>query len=320
MKSQYVEELKSGQTVKESFILSRKTLREKRDGGMYAVLELSDRTGAIEAVAWDSVVESLRSISTGDVVFVSGAVNEYNDRLQIVVQSITRTKDEDIDPKDYLPVTEENTEQIFEEIVQYGKKVKDPHLRSLLDMFFGDARLIAQFKLAPAAKRVHHAYLGGLLIHTRNVVKLGEHFAAVYPSVNRDLLVTAGILHDIGKVYEYQFIKSIDFSTEGRMLGHIVIGYELTARMIQKISGFPDILRCKVLHMILSHHGELEWGAPKLPVFLEALILHFADNLDSKVAMMTESFEKYRGYDRDWSDFHPYLERELYVRGDDDRT
>lgn len=104
------------------------------------------------------------------------------------------------------------------------------------------------------------------------------------------------------------------------MLGHIVIGYELTARMIQKISGFPDILRCKVLHMILSHHGELEWGAPKLPVFLEALILHFADNLDSKVAMMTESFEKYRGYDRDWSDFHPYLERELYVRGDDDRT
>jgi 3'-5' exoribonuclease len=318
MKSQYIEELKSGLTVKENFILSRKILREKRDGGMYAMLELSDCTGAIEAVAWDNVVESLGSISTGDVVFVSGTVNEYNNRLQIVVQSIRRTDDGDIDPKDFLPETEENREQVFEQIVQHGKKVKDPHLISLQDIFFSDARLIAQFKLAPAAKRAHHAYLGGLMVHTRNVLDLSERIATVYASVNRDLLVTAGILHDIGKVYEYQFIKSIDFSTEGRMLGHVVIGYELVARMIEGMSDFPDILRCKVLHMILSHHGEFEWGAPKLPVFVEALILHFADNLDSKVAMMTESLKKYKGHDRDWSDYHPYLERELYVREDED--
>ncbi|UCC12745.1 MAG: HD domain-containing protein [candidate division WOR-3 bacterium] len=318
MKSQYIEELKSGQVVKENFILSRKILREKKDGGMYAMLELSDRTGSIEAVAWDNVVESLRSVSTGDVVFVAGTVNEYNNRLQIVVQSLRRTNDADIDPKDFLPETEEDTDKVFEEIVTYRKKVKDPHLISLLDVFFKDTRLITQFKVAPAAKRAHHAYLGGLMVHTRNVLDLTEHIAQVYTSANRDLLITAGILHDIGKVYEYQYIKSIDFSTEGRMLGHVVIGYELVARLIQGIPDFPDILRCKVLHMILSHHGEFEWGAPKLPVFVEALILHFADNLDSKVAMMTETLKKYKGHDREWSDFHPFLERELYVREDDD--
>lgn len=318
MKSQYIDELKSGLTVKENFILSRKIIREKRDGGVYAMLELSDRTGGIEAVAWDKVVESLRSIATGDVVFVSGAVNEYNNRLQIVVQSIKRTSDGDIDPTDFLPETDENTEHIFDEIVEYAQKVNDPHLRSLLDIFFNDTNLIVQFKIAPAAKRAHHAYLGGLMVHTRNVLKLIESIETVYTSIHRDLLITAGILHDIGKIYEYQYVKSIDFSTEGRMLGHVVIGYELVARIIKKIPDFPDILRCKLLHMILSHHGEFEWGAARLPVFIEALILHFADNLDSKVAMMIESLKKYRGHDREWSDFHPYLERELYVREDDD--
>jgi 3'-5' exoribonuclease len=318
MKSQYVDELKSGQTVKENFILSRKIIREKRDGGVYAMLELSDRTGGIEAVAWDNVVESLSSIATGDIVFVSGAVNEYNNRLQIVVQSIKRSSDGDIDPRDFLPETDENTEHVYDEIITYAHEVKDPHLGSLLDAFFKDAHLIEQFKIAPAAKRAHHAYLGGLMVHTRNVLKLIESIGTVYTSIHRDLLITAGILHDIGKVYEYQYVKSIDFSTEGRMLGHVVIGYEMVARMIKNIPAFPDILRCKVLHMILSHHGEFEWGAPRLPVFIEALILHFADNLDSKVAMMTESLKKYKGHDREWSDYHPYLERELYVREDDD--
>lgn len=314
MKSQYAEELRSGQTVKEIFVLAWKSIKDKKDGGVFAVLEFSDRSGTIQGIAWDNVVESVSTLSVGDFVFVAGNVNEYNDRLQIVVNSIKKIEEDEINPEDFLPRTEEDIDIVFGEIDAFRKKIKDVYLRQLLDVFFKNKEFIEKFKLAPAAKRVHHAYIGGLLVHTRNVLKLIDKVSMVYADLNIDLLITAGILHDIGKVHEYTYTRSIDFSTQGKMFGHIVIGYEMVADSIKQIPDFPESLKIKLLHMILSHHGEYEWGSPKQPSFLEALVLHFLDNLDSKIEMMLSARKKNRGVEKDWSDYHPFLEREIYLR------
>lgn len=314
MKSQYVDELRSGHTVKEKFILSKKILKEKKDGGTYAMLEFTDRSGSIEAIAWDNVVESLNVLSVGDFVFISGTVNEYNDRLQVVINSIKRISDDEIDPKDFLPHSDKDIDKVMGEINDFRAKVSNPYFKNLLDSFFKDQAFVQKFRLAPAAKKAHHAYLGGLAVHTLNILKLMANIQSIYKTLNIDLLITAGILHDIGKIYEYTYTKKLDFSTKGKMLGHIMIGYELIAEKIGKIPQFPESLRLKLLHMILSHHGEFEWGSPKQPVFLEALILHFIDNLDSKAEMMIDELRKNRGKQREWSDYHPYLEREIYLR------
>jgi 3'-5' exoribonuclease len=216
----------------------------------------------------------------------------------------------------FLPQTDEDISQVFEEINNFRSKVQNKYLKQLLENFFDDKELIEKFKRAPAAKRIHHAYLGGLLVHTRNVLKLADEMKRVYETLDLDLLITAGILHDIGKIYEYTYARKLDFSTQGRLLGHIVIGYELVAERIKQIADFPRPLRFMLLHMILSHHGEYEWGSPRRPNFLEALVLHFIDNLDSKVEIMMSEKKKNKGMEKEWSDYHPYLEREIYLRED----
>lgn len=314
MKSQYVNELRSGQVVKEKFILSKKILKEKKDGGTYAVLEFSDKSGTIEGIAWDNIVDSLNALSAGDFVFISGTVSEYNEKLQVVVSSIQRVSEDEIDASDFLPQSTEDINEVMTEIDGFRAQVNNAYFKKLLDAFFQDQSFVKKFRLAPAAKRAHHAYLGGLAVHTLNVLKLIGNMQAVYDSINLDMLITAGMLHDIGKIYEYSYRKKLDISTKGRMLGHIVISYEMIVEKIDKIAQFPEDLRLKLLHMILSHHGEVEWGSPKRPLFLEALILHFADNLDSKAEMIIDELRRNRGKEKEWSDYHPYLEREIYLR------
>ncbi len=311
MKSQYVGELKSGQTVKEKFVLSKKIIKDKKDGGYYAILEFSDRTGSIDGISWSG--ENLNNISVGDFVFITGNVSEYSGRLQVVVNSISLGDDEDIDPEDFLPQYQGDIDEVLTAIHGFRAKIRNPHLRSLLDAFFDDNTFVELFRLAPAAKRVHHVYLGGLAVHTLSVLRLLQNVRSVYDFLDSDLLITAGILHDVGKIHEYTYKKSIDISDQGRLLGHIVIGSEMVAQRIAQISGFPDDLRLRLVHMILSHHGEVKWGSPKAPLFPEALILHYVDNLDSKMEMMRQVFEQHRGKNRQWSDYHPFLEREIYL-------
>ena len=314
MKSQYVNELKSNHVVREKFILSKKILKEKRDGGTYAILEFTDRSGSIEGIAWDSTTEDLKVISTDDFVFVTGNVTEYNEKLEVVVDSISRVSEDEIDPTDFLPRGEEDIDKVMAEINKIKAKVSDSYLKGVLDAFFEDLTFVEKFQLAPAAKKVHHAYLGGLAAHTLKVLKLLSVMQPIYRFLNTDLLITAGILHDIGKIHEYTYTKKLGVSTKGRMLGHIIIGYEMVAEKIDKIPNFPEDLKLRLLHMILSHHGEFVWGSPKLPMFPEALILHFIDNLDSKIEMMIDEFKKNRGSQKEWSDYHPFLEREIYLR------
>jgi 3'-5' exoribonuclease len=314
MKSQYANELEVGQTVKETFTLSKKIIKEKKDGGSYAVLDFTDRSGSIEAIAWNDVVGTLDNISVGDFVFITGNVNEYNGRLQVVVNSVQRVSDDDIDPKDFLPQSDEDIDQVMTEINEFRMRVTNSYFKKLLDSFFDDDKFLEKFRSAPAAKKAHHAYIGGLAVHTLNMLKIVANLHSVYPSLNIDLLITATMLHDVGKIFEYTYTKKLDFSTPGRMLGHIIIGYEMIAKKIEEIGDFPEELKLKLLHMILSHHGEFEWGSPRQPVFLEALVLHFIDNLDAKVEMMLDELKKNKGKDKEWSSFHPYLEREIYLK------
>jgi 3'-5' exoribonuclease len=311
MKSQYVNELRSGQAVKETFVLTKKTVKDKRDGGYYAILEFSDRTGYIDGISWDSNV--LANISAGDFVFITGNVAEYSGRLQVVINSINKVADDDVDALDFLPRYAGDIEKVINDIREFRTRVKGPALRKLLDSFFDDNDFVKLLGLAPAAKKVHHAYLGGLAVHTLSVLRLLDSIMSAYSFLSADLLITAGILHDVGKIYEYTYKKRIDFSDRGRLLGHIVIGSEMVAARIEKIGDFPADLRLKILHMILSHHGEAEWGSPKLPLFPEALVLHFADNLDAKMEMMKQIVDKHRGGDKQWSNYHPYLEREIFL-------
>jgi 3'-5' exoribonuclease len=314
MKSQYAEELKAGQTVKEKFLLTKKIIKEKRDGGYYAILELSDRTGSIDGISWDSDIVS--DVGEGDFVFVVGSVAEYSGRLQVVVNSVSIVAEDEVDAMDFLPRYQGDIDGVIAGIREFIARVRNPALRKLLDLFFAERDFLDSFRLAPAAKRVHHAYLGGLAVHTLSVLRLLDSISMVYNYMNNDLIFTAGILHDIGKIHEYDYKKSIDISDRGRLLGHIVIGSEMVAEKITQIENFPDDLKFRLLHMIISHHGEADWGSPKPPSFPEALVLHFADNLDSKMEMMKQVFEKLRGTGRQWSDYHPYLEREIFLGND----
>jgi 3'-5' exoribonuclease len=316
MKSQFVEDLKPGQTLKEIFLLTRKTHKEKKGGGYYTMLEFTDRSGSIDGIAWENLSTDLKTVNTGDFVFVEGNVNEYNERIEIMVNAISKQPESEIEPTDFIAQCDEDIEEIIKEIRDAVKTIANPHLVRLLDLFLDDKTFMASFRIAPAAKKAHHAYLGGLAVHTRNILKFAAGIPPVYRSVNLDLLLAGAFLHDIGKIQEYSYRKKIDITTRGRMLGHIVIGYEIVEAAIAQLPGFPEDLKMKLLHMVLSHHGELEWGSPTPPLFPEALILHFLDNLDAKFEMMIDQFKKNKGRDREWSDFHPLLEREIYLGED----
>ncbi len=313
MKSQYINELKAGQLVKEKFLITKKILREKKDGGFFMQIELSDRTGSIEGVAWDNIIDELKNIASGDFVFVTGSVSEYNERLRIVVNSITRVTEDEIEAEDFLNVVEENIEKVIKEIKEMINRINNQFLKNLLARFLNDAAFMEKFSKAPAAKKAHHASIGGLAVHTRNVMNLGIKICETFGFLNTDLLIAGSFLHDIGKIYEYTYHKRIDYTKDGRLLGHIVIGCEIIAQKITEIENFPGELRLKLLHMVISHHGELEYGSPILPVFPEALVLHFIDNLDSKLEMMRDEIKKNKGTLSDWSEYHPLLERVIYL-------
>ncbi len=313
MKSNYTDQLELGQSVKDIFILSRRNLKEKKDGSHFAVFEFTDRGGTIEGILWDNAEETIKYFKNGDFVLVSGTVNEYNGKLQIVVSTISPVNEQEIDSVDFIPTSEENIKEVIQEIREFIKGISNKYLKELLVLFFHDDAFIKQFSRAPAAKRAHHAYLGGLAVHTRNMARLASKFSEVYTLCDYDLLMAGVLLHDIGKIHEYDYQKRIGITVKGHMLGHIIIGNDMIADKIAQIEKFPNDLKLKLLHMIISHHGEFEWGSPKLPLFAEALLLHFIDNLDAKLEMILYELRRNTNRERIWSDFHPLLEREIYL-------
>ncbi|MEO0068222.1 MAG: HD domain-containing protein [candidate division WOR-3 bacterium] len=316
MKRQFVKDLKAGALVNDVFYCSRRDLKDRRDGGQFLTFEIRDRTGAMPAIMWDKIEDGLNYIGDGSFCHIQGKVSDYQGRLQITVNAVFPVEPVQISRSDFIPVSTFNRTELLNELLGYIRGIKNPYLRALLDSFFADPNFAEQFALAPAAVRVHHAWLGGLLEHTVMMCRQALKLPEIYPEIDPDLLLTGVILHDIGKVREYTCEQALDHTDEGKLIGHIVLGYQMVAEKIARIDGFPQDLAKMVLHIILAHHGEHEFGAPKIPKFPEAFLVFSLDYLDSRLAIFREAMAKNKGVR--WTEFNDYLDTDIFIQNQGD--
>jgi len=274
------------------FLVLAKQHRTTRTNKPYLTLILGDKTGQVEARVWEPGDPRIAPFERGDIVKVRGSVSRFDDRCQMKVDQLRKVLDGEADKTDMLPATAHDVGELWKHLDAAVESITNPDLKRLLNALLADAELAQAYREAPAARQLHHAWLGGLLEHVVSLLGLANRVAAHYPLLDRDLLVTGVILHDIGKVRELQWETGFEYTTEGILLGHIQIGVDLVEKTIAGLPGFPDRLRTLVLHMILSHHGKLEFGSPKLPMIPEALVLNFLDDLDAKMQAVMSEFEK----------------------------
>jgi 3'-5' exoribonuclease len=313
MKKQFIADLQSGTMVNDIFLVSEIQKRTTKDGSPYLTMTLIDKTGSMKAVLWTYSEKEHGSIKKGDFVEAKGVVGEYNNTLQMRLVSLTPVTEEKVSKDDFLRATQKDRDQLFAKVKSILSEAADPYLMRLVDSFLSDKEFLDKFFRAPAANIMHHPFLGGLLEHTHNVVRICKALTFIYPQADADLLVCGAFLHDIGKVTEYTYEKIIDFSTPGRLKGHLVMGAEMVREKASKIANFPPDLLLKIEHLILSHHGIKEWGSPIEPMTFEANILHFADNMDAKAQMFDEAR---RGAEEnaEWSAFSKELSRHVYLK------
>ena len=311
MKPSYLSDLKPNQVFTATFLVHGKDVRQKKSGEPYLSLLLGDRTGEIDAKMWDNVAEVVDTFERDDFVKVKGLLQIFQNRLQMTVHKMARVLDADVDFADFFPASSRDPLEMFAELRALVAGMRNPHLRALLEAFLNDEPLARMYRTAPAAKQVHHAYLGGLIEHVLSICRLCYLTSSHYGNVDYELLLTGAVLHDIGKVAELTYDRSFGYSTEGQLLGHIVIGLRMLHEKLQQVPDFPPKLRVLVEHLIVSHHGELEYGSPKVPLFPEALLLHHLDNLDSKMESMRALAEKDRHIEGCWTGYSPSLERSV---------
>lgn len=310
-KKLYVAEIRPGDRIDDIFLLSEKNLSHKKDGNPYLTLVLADKSGQVKGVAWDNVEQINGGVQTGDFVLVSANASEYRGAVQVVVRAMKAVPPETVQPADYLPATQRNVDQMFDRLKDLTGRMNSQPLRNLMEAFWRDSDFVSRFKRSPAAKLMHHAYLGGLLEHTLSMALLGEKIATHYDGVDRDLLLAGIILHDIGKVRELSCDINIDYTDEGRLLSHIVIALELVDEKIRQVESFPDQTAALVKHMIISHHGAREFGSPEPPKTIEAVLLNYIDEIDSRINAIRE-FMAREDPDSVWTSYHRLLERHFY--------
>ena len=282
------------QPVVSFFAVASKQVRSRKDGsGQYMALTLGDRTGQIESRMWENFAESAAGFEQGDVVKVRAEVCRYNGRLQLNLEKLRLAAADEVELADYVPHTQKDVEELWSTLVRTVDSFSDLSLQALLRSFFDDPVFAAAFREAPAAKSLHHAWLGGLLEHVVSLVGICELAARHYPEINRDLLLTGAILHDIGKLEELRWGTSFDYTLQGQLVGHITLGIAMIEKKLAALPGFPPALRILVEHMVLSHHGKLVFGSPKLPMIPEAVLLHYLDDLDAKMHMMRSEFARH---------------------------
>ena len=311
MKKQFVGEINAGEKLDDIFILSEKSMSQKKDGNNFLNITLGDKTGRIKGVIWDDVDRISQRTSQGDFVHAQGSVSDYKGVLQAVIKGMEPVLPEDVEPADYLPATDRNIESMFERLLQVAATIKTGCLKELFKAFWNDKEFVNKFKTAPAAKKMHHAYIGGLLEHTLSIALLADKVAGHYSGIDRDLLVSGAILHDIGKILEFDYKTSIDYSDQGRLLNHIVIGLEMLDEKIKSVKNFPEEKALLLKHMIVSHHGQREFGSPEPPKTIEAVLLNYIDDIDSKVNGIRE-FMKSGDENETWTSYHRLLGRYFY--------
>jgi len=311
MKSEFIADLQAEQTVTSFFLISSKEVRTgQKSGKPYLQLELRDRTGAIDARVFQNIQSVADSIHQDDVVKVKGRVDVWQGKKQLVIDQIRTAKPEEFDLADFLPHTQRDVEELFAELQKFVCEVTNPWIKRLLENVLADPSIVPRLKRAPAGKVMHHAYIGGLLEHIVSLCALCRCVAPHYPEIDADLLLAGAILHDIGKLDELTYERSFGYTTEGQLLGHIFLALEMLWRKMDALEGFPADLNTLLKHIVLSHHGKEEFGSPKLPAFPEALMLHYLDDLDSKLAAMRDTFASEKG-ESDWTARNYSLQRPL---------
>lgn len=294
MKEIYIAELGKfeNQAVVGFFAVTSKQLRSRKDGGQYMAVSLGDRSGQVESRMWDNFAEIAAGFDEGDVVKVRAEVCRFNGRLQLNLEKLRRATPDEFELADYVPHTRKDVQELWSTLVGVVDSFTDPWLQALVRTFLEDPAIAAALREAPAAKTLHHAWLGGLLEHVVSLLGICQLAAAHYPEIHRDLLLTGVILHDIGKLEELRWGTSFHYTLEGQLVGHITLGIGMIEKKVATLPGFPAALRMLVEHMVLSHHGKLEFGSPKLPMIPEAVLLHYLDDLDAKMHTMRSEFER----------------------------
>lgn len=314
MKPSYVATLEPNQVVTTSFLVQSKEVRLKKTGEPFLALELADRTGTIEARMWENVAEVEESFDRDDFVKVRALVEVYRDKRQLSIQKLRRLEDSEVEFADYFPETTKDIEAMYAELLSLSEGFTNPHLRELLLAVFRDEVIATKFKQAPAAKTLHHARRGGLLEHVLSLTTLCRMVGPHYEGIDLELLLAGALLHDIGKIDELSYARSFGYTTEGELLGHIVLELEMVNQKIAAIEGFPTELKVLLAHMLISHHGRYEFGSPKLPMFPEALLLHYLDELDSKMESALASIWNEATSEGRWTGYNAALGRILLKR------
>jgi 3'-5' exoribonuclease len=312
----FIADITDGQQVEDLFMVQELSKLETKAGKPYLSLKLMDKSGEMAAKVWERADELERHCPVGAVVAIKGRCSSYRTALQLSITDIARVPNEDVDFSAFVPSTKQDVDKMAAELVALAKGVSDPFIKKLLLRFFEDEDFFAVFKKAPAAKAMHHAYLGGLLEHTLGVARLADSVSRLYPSLDRSLLMAGALLHDIGKIKEFSFDShAFDYSDSGRLVGHMVLGVEMVQERLARIKDFPAELAVRVKHLILSHHGRHDFGAPTLPMLLEGFALNFIDDLDAKINTIEKVSEQAKEEGYQWSDYQRSLERFLFVKG-----
>jgi 3'-5' exoribonuclease len=294
-----------------TFVVVSKQIKPKKTGEPYLALTLGDRSGQVEAKMWDNVEEVLDAFEQDDFLKIKGLINKYKQRFQLTIHKIRKLGDSEIEYDDYLPKTKKNIDELWQTLTGFISTFQNPHLKTLVQAFMADPEISAAYRNAPAAKTLHHAYIGGLLDHVVSLFRSCDLMCQNYPQINRDILLTGAFFHDIGKIHELTYNRSFSYTTKGQLLGHMIIELEMLQAKLALQPDFPDELKIMVEHLIISHHGQYDFGSPKLPMFPEALMLHYLDDLDSKMEAMRAQFERESSLDGPWTSYNASLGRPL---------
>ncbi|MDD6074317.1 MAG: 3'-5' exoribonuclease YhaM family protein [Otoolea sp.] len=312
----YIEQFREGMRISDVYLCKTRQIAVTKNGKEYASVLLQDKTGTIDSKIWDLNSPGIGSFEPLDYVYVDGDVTVFQGSNQLNIKRIRKADEGEYREADYLPVSSKDVKEMYRELTALVQSLKNPYLKKLASSYYiEDKDFVKRFCFHSAAKSVHHGFVGGLLEHTLSVMKLCDYFASAYPMLNRDLLLTAGLFHDIGKVKELSAFPENDYTDDGQLLGHIIIGTEMVSERIRQIPGFPEKLAAELKHCILAHHGELEYGSPKKPALLEALALNFADNTDAKMETMIEVL-KGAGDNNGWLGYNRFLETNVRKTGE----
>jgi 3'-5' exoribonuclease len=309
----FINEIKENDTVDSFFLVKEKSSGVTKTGNVYLKLKLIDRSGEMEGRIWTSVEAFTESFDKDDFVYLKGKAVSFQEHLQLNITHIERVEEEVILLSDFFPMAERDIDEMLQSLIEISQQIKNPHLSQVLRLFWEDGPFLERFKMAPASKWLHHTYLGGLLEHTLSLTQLVLKNVSHYKGLNVDLLVTASILHDLGKIDELSYQRSFDYSDEGRLLGHIILGIERVEDKIRQLPDFPKDLSTLLKHLLLSHHGQYSWGSPKRPMTLEAVMLHDLDNMDAKINGIQQFLRREVPEGSRWSAYHRTFEQFFYV-------